>query len=375
MGMKSIAPVFVTRPFLPPLEELQPYLEQIWASGQLTNSGPFHEQFERALEEHLGVRHISLFANGTLALLTALKALNVSGEVITTPYSFVATAHSLLWNDIKPVFVDINPHTMCISPENIEAAITDKTSAILPVHVYGYPCEAKKIKAIADRHDLQVIYDAAHAFGVRDDGGSILRYGNLSVLSFHATKVFTTFEGGAIISPNAKVKQKIDNLKNFGFLNETSVTELGINGKMNELQAAIGLVQLNHVDTVLHKRHTADLTYRRLLGDVQGIHCPEPPASVTRHNYAYFPILVGKEYKLSRDQLYKLLRQHNVFARRYFYPLISDFHMYQSLETYPQNLPVATDIASRVICLPIFPDISDDTLAMICELIASGSSL
>ncbi|MBI2307767.1 MAG: DegT/DnrJ/EryC1/StrS family aminotransferase [Rhodocyclales bacterium] len=370
MSEKPNTPVYVTRPYLPPLEEFIPYLEQMWATRQLTNGGPFHDQFERALEVYLGVKHVSLFANGTLALLTALKALHVSGEVITTPYSFVATAHSLLWNDITPVFVDIDRQTMGIAPEKIEAAITERTTAILPVHVYGYPCDVRKIRAIADRHDLRVIFDAAHAFGVRDEGGSLLRHGNLSVVSFHATKVFTTFEGGAIISPNAEIKRRIDSLKNFGFLNEISVTELGINGKMNEVQAAMGLVQLKHIDAAIEQRRAADQTYRRLLAGVRGVHCPVPPAGIRHHNYSYFPILIGREYSISRDQLFNELRQHNIFARRYFYPLISNFRMYKSADDRKERFPVAADVASRVLCLPIFPGIDEATLALISELIA-----
>lgn len=364
------SPIYVTRPYLPPLEEFLPYLEQIWATRQLTNGGPFHEQFERALGDYLGVKYVSLFANGTLALLTALKALHITGEVITTPYSFVATAHSLLWNDITPVFVDIDRQTMGIAPEKIEAAITERTTAILPVHVYGYPCDVRKIRAIADRHNLRVIFDAAHAFGVRDEGGSLLRHGNLSVVSFHATKVFTTFEGGAIISPNAEIKRRIDNLKNFGFLNEISVTELGINGKMNEVQAAMGLAQLKHIDAAIEQRRAADQTYRRLLAGVRGVHCPMPPAGVRHHNYSYFPILIGRDYGISRDQLFTELRQHSIFARRYFYPLISNFRMYKSADDRKERFPVAADVASRVLCLPIFPGIEEATQMLIGELIA-----
>jgi len=247
-------PIYVTRPFLPPLEELLPYLEQIWANRQLTNGGPFHQQLEQALCEYLGVEHISLFANGTLALVTALQAMRITGEVITTPYSFVATAHSLLWNGIRPVFVDIDPETLNLDPTKIEAAITPQTTAILPVHVYGRPCDTKKIQAIADTYGLKVIYDAAHAFAVEDEGGSIMRHGDLSILSFHATKVFTTFEGGAIVSSDEKTKKRIDYLKNFGFADEVTVVAPGINGKMNEFQAAVGLAQLKHIDNALAER-------------------------------------------------------------------------------------------------------------------------
>lgn len=370
MAEQPKTPVYVTRPYLPPLEEFLPYLEQIWETRQLTNGGPFHNQLERELEDYLGVRHVSLFTNGTLALLTALKALHVTGEVITTPYSFVATAHSLLWNGLKPVFVDIDPQTMAIDPDKIEAAITEHTTAILPVHTYGYPCDVNKIRAIADKHHLRVIYDAAHAFGVRDEAGSLLRHGDLSIVSFHATKVFTTFEGGAIICPNSKIKRHIDDLKNFGFLNEISVTELGINGKMSEIQAAMGLVQLRHVDDAIERRQTADQTYRRLLAKVRGVRCLASPTGIRRHNHAYFPILIDKDYGTSRDKLFNELRQHNIFARRYFYPLISNFHMYKSAADGKERFPVAADIASRVLCLPIFPEIDEATQTLISDVIA-----
>lgn len=370
---KPNAPVYVTRPYLPPLDEFIPYLEQIWATRRLTNGGPFHQQLECALGDYLGVKHVSLFANGTLALLTALKALRISGEVITTPYSFVATAHSLLWNDLTPVFVDIDSHTMSIDPEKIEAAITKRTTAILPVHVYGYPCDVRRIRAIADKYQLSVIFDGAHAFGVRDKGGSLLRYGDLSVVSFHATKVLTTFEGGAIISPNAEMKRRIDNLKNFGFQNEVSVTELGVNGKMNEVQAAMGLVQLKHIDAAIEARQNADRTYRQLLDDIPEVICLTHPASVQRHNYSYFPILIDKSYRISRDQLFHELRKHNIFARRYFYPLISNFRMYKSANDQKERFPIAANIASRVLCLPIFPELHADTIVRTAELIARHS--
>lgn len=351
-------PVYVTRPFLPPLEELQPYLEEIWANRQLTNGGPFHQQLEAALCDYLGVEHISLFANGTLALVTALQALRITGEVITTPYSFVATAHSLLWNGIKPVFVDIDPESLNLDPEKIEAAITPQTTAILPVHVYGRPCAVGRIQQIADTYGLKVIYDAAHAFAVEDQGGSILRHGDLSVLSFHATKVFTTFEGGAIICPDAKTKKRIDYLKNFGFADEVTVVAPGINGKMNELQAAIGLAQLKHIDDALSERADIDRRYRELLAGIPGIRCVALPDSV-RHNHSYFPIMVDSAYRSSRDELYLRLREQNIFARRYFYPLISEFPMYRALPTAGRsNLPVATEVANQVICLPIYPQLS-----------------
>jgi dTDP-4-amino-4,6-dideoxygalactose transaminase len=353
------APIYVTRPFLPPLEELLPYLEQIWANRQLTNGGPFHQQLEQALCDYLGVEHISLFANGTLALVTALQALRITGEVITTPYSFVATAHSLLWNGIKPVFVDIDPVTLNLDPAKIEAAITPQTTAILPVHVYGRSCDTEKIQAIADTYGLKVIYDAAHAFGVEDEGGSILRHGDLSILSFHATKVFTTFEGGAIVSPDEKTKKRIDYLKNFGFADEVTVVAPGINGKMNEFQAAVGLAQFKRIDNALAEREAIDLRYRELFSNIRGIRClPRPPSK--RHNFSYFPILVDSDYPLSRDQLYSRLREHEIYVRRYFYPLISEFPMYRALPSANRSmLQVATAVANHVICFPIYPGLEE----------------
>ncbi len=365
------APIYVTRPFLPPLEEVLPYLEQIWANYQLTNGGPFHVQFEQALCDYLGVEHISLFANGTLALVTALQALRITGEVITTPYSFVATAHSLLWNGIKPVFVDIHPDTLNLDPDLIEAAITPQTTAILPVHVYGRSCNTDRIQAIADTYGLKVIYDAAHAFAVEDAGGSILRHGDLSILSFHATKVFTTFEGGAIVSPDAKTKKRIDYLKNFGFADEVTVVAPGINGKMNEFQAAVGLAQLRHIDQAIAERAEIDQRYRELLADIPGIRCLSRPPS-RRHNHAYFTILIGLEYPLSRDELYLRLKESGIYARRYFYPLISDFPMYRALPSAKSaGLPTATDAARSVICLPIFPEMTYDTQLKVARIIGS----
>ncbi|MBV5309724.1 MAG: DegT/DnrJ/EryC1/StrS family aminotransferase [Chromatium okenii] len=363
------AAIYVTRPFLPPLAELLPYLEQIWSNRQLTNGGPFHVQFEQALCDYLGVEHISLFANGTLALITALQALRITGEVITTPYSFVATAHALLWNGIKPVFVDIHPDTLNLDPDKIEAAITPQTTAILPVHVYGRPCDTDRIQAIADTYGLKVIYDAAHAFAVEDEGGSILRHGDLSILSFHATKVFTTFEGGAIVSPDAKTKKRIDYLKNFGFADEVTVVAPGINGKMNEFQAAVGLAQLRHIDQALAERAAIDRRYREMLADIPGIRCLSPPPS-RRHNHAYFVILVEPEYPLSRDELYLKLRENGIYARRYFYPLISEFPMYRGMPSArPAGLPIAIDTAREVICLPIFPGMTDEIRLKVIDII------
>jgi dTDP-4-amino-4,6-dideoxygalactose transaminase len=359
----------VTKPFLPPLDEFIPLLEQIWSSGVLTNGGPMHQQLEEALCERLGVKYLSLFANGTIALLTALKALKITGEVITTPYSFVATSHALLWNDIEPVFVDIEPNTLNIDPNLIEKAITSRTAAILPVHCYGNPCAVDQVEEIASNYNLSVIYDAAHAFGVECHCGSILNHGDLSVLSFHATKVFHTFEGGAIVCPDAKTKRYIDNLKNFGFVNETTVVAAGINGKMNEIQAAVGLLQLNYIDDLLIERAQIDRRYRDALSDIDGIHAL-PSGSQDKSNYAYFPILIEDNYPLTRDQLYDHLKDHNVYARRYFYPLITDFPMYRGINSAnPDNLPVATDAANRIICLPIYPEMSEDDQSHIISLL------
>lgn len=368
--MTAPKPIYVTQPYLPPLEEVIPYLEQIWASHQLTNGGSFHVQLEQALCEYLGVKHLSLFANGTLALVTALQALRITGEVITTPYSFVATAHSLLWNGIKPVFVDVDPITLNLDPEKIEAAITPQTTAILPVHVYGRPCDTTRIQQIADIYGLKVIYDAAHAFAVEDAGGSILRHGDLSILSFHATKVFTTFEGGAIISPDEKTKKRIDYLKNFGFADEVTVVAPGINGKMNEFQAAVGLAQLKHIDHALEARRAIDARYREQLQGITGITCLPSPDS-KRHNYSYFPILIDSEYRMSRDDLYLKLREEGIYARRYFYPLISEFPMYRGIPSaQSENLSVARCASAQVLCLSIYPDLHMEFVDRISNFIA-----
>lgn len=358
-------PIYVTQPYLPPLEEFIPYLQQIWDRKILTNAGPFHQQLEQALCDYLGVKHLALFTNGTIALVTALQALRITGEVITTPYSFVATAHALLWNGIKPVFVDIDPNTLNLDPEKIEAAITQHTTAIMPVHVYGHPCNVEAIQRIADKHNLKVIYDAAHAFGVQWQGNSVLNHGDLSVLSFHATKVFTTFEGGAIVCPDAETKQRIDHLKNFGFVDEVTVVAAGINGKMSEINAAFGLLQLQHIDKALARRREVDAIYRRQLAGIKGIHCLAD-AGETVPNHAYFPIFVQADYPLSRDALYQSLKERGIHARRYFYPLISDFPMYQNLPyAQAKNLPVASQAAAQVLCLPIYPMLSDEDVQRI----------
>ena len=367
---KPNSPIYVTQPVLPDLQEFIPYLEKIWESKILTNNGPFHQQLEKELCEFLGVPYISLFANGTLALVTALQVLRITGEVITTPYSFVATTHSLWWNNIKPVFVDIEPDFCNLDPEKIEAAITPKTTAILPVHVYGNPCNVERIQKIADIYGLKVIYDAAHAFGVNYNGQSICNYGDLSILSFHATKVFNTMEGGAIICHDAATKKRIDYLKNFGFADETTVMAPGINSKMNEMQAALGLLQLKNYNANIDKRKNITALYEKKLNGIQGISfLPEPEN--TQSNFAYFPILVEeKEYGMSRDQLYEKLKQNNIYGRRYFYPLISEFSMYKGLDSAnPNNLKVAENIAQKVICLPIYPELNIDKVQEIVELI------
>ena len=369
--MNPDKPVYVTQPFLPPLAEFVGYLEQIWQSKVLTNGGAFHQQLEEELCRYLGVSHISLFTNGTIALVTALQSLRVTGEVITTPYSFVATTHSLLWNGIKPGFVDVDPATLNLDPEKIEAAITPQTTAIMPVHCYGHPCDVDAIQRIADTYNLKVIYDAAHAFGVHCHCGSVLNHGDLSVLSFHATKVFNTFEGGAIVCPDAKTKARIDQLKNFGHAGEISVVATGINGKMSEVNAALGLLQLKYIDKALAKRKVIDHAYRDLLGGVKGIHCLNDSGE-KRANYSYFPILVRPDYPLSRDELYQELKSAGVHPRRYFYPLISEFPMYRSLPSARRgNLPAASVAAEQVLCLPIYPDLPLPTVEEISSFIAA----
>jgi len=363
-------PIYVTQPALPALEDFIPYLKQIWENKILTNNGPYHRQLEKELAEFLGVPYISLFANGTLALVTALQVLRITGEVITTPYSFVATTHSLWWNNIKPVFVDIEPEFGNLDPEKIEAAITPKTTAIMPVHVYGNPCMVERIQEIADIYGLKVIYDAAHTFGAKYKGQSICNYGDLSILSFHATKVFNTMEGGAIICHDAATKKRIDYLKNFGIAGETKVMAPGINSKMNEMQAALGLLQLKDYPGNAEKRKTITEIYRRELAETIGITLL-PEQENTLANHAYYPIFVNeKEYGMSRDELYEKLKQNNIFGRRYFYPLISEFSMYKSLESAkPTNLPVATRMADEVICLPIYPELELSSVKRIIEVL------
>lgn len=362
--------IFVTKPTLPPLEEFVPYLKQIWDNKTLTNRGPFHEQLEKKLCEYLGVEHISLFTNGTIALVTALQALRITGEVITTPYSFVATTNSLRWNGITPVFADIDPNTLNLDPMRIEAQITPRTTAIMPVHCYGHPCDVDAIQKIADRYNLKVIYDAAHAFGVQCHCGSVLNHGDLSVLSFHATKVFNTFEGGAIVCPDADTKLRIDQLKNFGYVDETTVVEPGINGKMSEFNAALGLLQLNYIDSALAHRKEIDAAYRERLEGVKGLVCLTDAGEKVA-NYAYFPILLQADYPMRRDDLYQKLKHVGIHSRRYFYPLISEFPMYRDLPSAAkENLPVATAAAQQVLCLPIYPDLEMSVVDEITNLIA-----
>lgn len=364
-------PVFVTRPFLPPLEEFLPLLNRIWETRILTNGGPYHKELEGRLCQYLGVPQLALCNNATTALIVALRALDLSGEVITTPYSFVATSHALLWSGLTPVFVDVDPHTLNIDPAAIEAAITPRTSAILPVHCYGQPCDVEAIDDIARRHGLKVVYDAAHAFGVNHRGASVLNHGDLSVLSFHATKVFNTFEGGAIVCADAARKDQVDKIKNFGYDGETSVVDVGFNGKMCELNAALGLVQLGHVDRAIAGRRVIDEAYREGLRGVRGVRCLGPSDDDTS-NYAYFPILLGPDYPVSRDTLNATLKRDGINPRRYFYPLISEFPMYRSLPSAgPERLPVATEAANRVMCLPMYPDLDPSTVARIIRRVAN----
>lgn len=365
-------PIYVVQPYLPPLEEFLPYLEKIWASKILSNGGPMHQELEARLCQHLNVEHISLFNNGTNALLTALQALGIQGEVITTPYSFVATTHSLLWNGLSPVFVDIDPVTLNLDPRRIIDAITPQTTAIMPVHCYGHPCNVNAISEIAKEYGLKVIYDAAHAFGVEDQGGSILRHGDLAVLSFHATKVFNTFEGGAIVCRDLATKKRIDQLKNFGIVDEVTVDNAGLNGKMSEINAAFGLVQLEHISDVAHRRAEIDSYYRLHLASVQGITLLGTGTGVNvTPNHSYFPVLVEPNFPVSRDELYNKLKEAGVFARRYFYPLISDLPMYSGIQSAAaENLPVARSAAARILCLPIYPALTSDDLHRVVEVIA-----
>ena len=362
--------ISVTSPLLPDLKEFEALLEDIYQRKWLTNNGFYHRELEKSLAEYLGVPYLSLFTNGTLPLITALQAMRITGEVITTPYSFVATTHSIWWNNLKPVFVDVEEKTGNIDPEKIEAAITPHTTAIMPVHVYGTPCNTKRIQEIADIYGLKVIYDAAHAFGVTVNGKSILENGDISTLSFHATKVYNTVEGGALICRDEATKKRIDYLKNFGFADEVTVVAPGINSKMDELRAAWGVLNLRQVDEAIAKRkHVADL-YKSALENVPGIRFLQDIGGV-RHNYSYFPIFITEnEYGMSRDGLYSKLKENNILGRRYFYPLISNFPVYRGLDSArPENLPVATKLAQQVLCLPMYADLSDDDVSRILQVV------
>jgi len=362
--------ITVTSPLLPNLDEFHKMLKEIWDSKWITNNGSFHKQLEKELAEYLKVPFISLFTNGTLPLLTALQALRVTGEVITTPYSFVATTHSIWWNGCKPVFVDIDPETGNIDPDKIEAAITPKTTAIMPVHVYGKPCDTKRIQEIADKYGLKVIYDAAHAFGVEVEGKSILNAGDMSTLSFHATKVYNTLEGGALVIHDEQTKKRIDYLKNFGFAGETEVVAPGINSKVDEVRSAYGLLNLRQVNSAIEARHQVAIKYREALRDIEGISFFDDMPGV-KHNYSYFPIFINaEEYGMTRDELYFKMREQGVLGRRYFYPLISTFSTYRGLPSAaPENLPVATKMANEVICLPMHHALTDEDIQRTLETI------
>lgn len=361
--------ITVTSPLLPSLDDFTPLLKDIWNRKWLTNNGYYHRELEKALGEYLGVKYLSLLTNGTLPLIIALQALRIKGEVITTPYSFVATTHSIWWNGLKPVFVDVDEETGNMDPDKIEAAITPHTTAIMPVHVYGTPCNIKKIQEIADIYGLKVIYDAAHAFGVRINGKSILNNGDMSTLSFHATKVYNTIEGGALICHDEATKKRIDNLRNFGFANEITVVAPGINSKMDEVRAAYGLLNLKQVDSAIASRKAIAEKYRAALCDVPGIRLLKDIDNV-RHNYSYFPIFINeKEYGISRDTLYEKMKLHNVFGRRYFYPLISTFSAYRGLDSAnPANLPVAHKLAEQVLCLPMYANLTSNDISRVIEL-------
>lgn len=360
--------ITVTSPLLPPLEELTPYLEDIWSRKWLTNNGHYHRLLEKELCDYLKVDYISLFSNGTLALITALQSLELKGEVITTPYSFVATSHAILLNNLKPVFVDIDPNTFNIDPKKIEEAITENTSAILPVHVYGNPCDHDAIQKIADKHGLKVIYDAAHAFGVTKNGLSILNWGDLSILSFHATKAYSTIEGGAIICHTKEMKEKLDRLKNFGYESETEISMLGSNAKMNEVQAAFGLATLKHIDNAISIRNNIANLYREKINNIKGLTCLSSIEGVS-FNDSYFPIFINEnEFGMSRDQLYFKLRENNILSRRYFYPLITDFDFYKgNPNIIKHDLSISKAVSDNVICLPIHHTITTEDINLILK--------
>jgi dTDP-4-amino-4,6-dideoxygalactose transaminase len=368
-------PITVTSPLLPPLAEFIPYLEDIWRRRWITNNGQYHQELEKALAEYLKTPFISLFTNGTLPLLAALQALRITGEVITTPYSFVATTHALWWNGVTPVFVDVEEATGNLDPDKIEAAITPKTTAIMPVHVYGNPCDTARIQAVADKYGLKVIYDAAHAFGVERDGDSILAAGDLASLSFHATKTYNTVEGGALVCRDAAMKKRVDYLKNFGFAGETEVVMPGINGKMDEVRAAYGLLNLRYVDGAIERRRRVAARYRDGLRNIAGIRFMSDISGV-RHNYSYFPVFVdAARYGMTRDALYARLKEHGILGRRYFYPLITAFAPYRGLSSAaPGRLPVAARLAEEVLCLPIYDTLSEEDVARVISIIDNRKS-
>lgn len=365
--------ICVSRPSLPNLKEYLPYLKKIWQNKILTNSGPFYKEFEREVAKYLGVKYISLFSNGTSALIAALRVLDIKGEVITTPYTFVATANSILWNNNKPVFVDVDPINLNLDPNKIEQAITSKTTAILPVHVYGNPCSFKEIEAIAKKHKLKVIYDACHAFGVKVNNQSIFNLGDLSVASFHATKVFSTFEGGAVISKNKKIKEKLDRFKNFGFISKgkkLDIESIGFNSKLDEVQSAFGLLQLKHVDKNIEKIKNIAFKYRELLGKIPGVSFLSDVEGV-RHNYSYFPIFIDqKKYGKSGDSLYNEFKKNNIFPRKYFHPLITNFSIYKD-KKHNFKFPVAEKASRSVICLPIYPNLDINDMKKVVKIIRS----
>jgi len=368
-NVRPTSEIFVTKPFLPPLEDFLPYLSEIWHSRILTNGGRFHQQLEEELCEFLNVEHISLVNNGTIGLIVALQTLRITGEVITTPYSFVATSHALLWNGIKPIFVDIDPKTLNIDPTKIEAAITPRTTAILAVHCYGRPCDVEAIQRVADNYNLKVNYDAAHAFGVKCHCDSLFNHGDLSVLSFHATKVFNTFEGGAIVSKDRKTKQRIDHLKNFGIADEVTVVGPGINGKMSEVSAAIGVLQLKTIAQSIKARKAIWQNYIIRLGDVKGVECVTDDLGIG-NNFGYFPILITNEYPESRDALFVRLRDQGIYTRRYFFPLISEMSMYRGYDSAStSNLPFAKVTAERILCLPIYDGLETKDQERVCNAI------
>lgn len=372
--MNENNPIYVTQPFLPPFEEFVKLIQDIWDSKRLTNNGPYHRQFEKSLAEYLGVKHISLFCNGTIALQIGLQALKITGEVITTPFTFPATTHAIYWNRCTPVFCDIQPETYTMDPERIESLISPNTTAIMPVHVYGTPCDVVRIQEIADVYGLKVFYDAAHAFGVNLKGKSVLNYGDLSMLSFHATKKFNTIEGGALITNDSKLKKRIDYLKNFGFANEVTVVAPGSNGKMNELQAAFGLLQLKYIEANTIKCLDIANSYREALSQVPGVRIAYDIENVD-HNYCYFPILIDEtEFGMTRDELYLRMREDGIYGRRYFYPLVSNFPSYRGIASAQQNnLPVSHHVSEKVICLPIFADLSSEDVRRVVDTIITNA--